>query len=106
MGELDATCTAPALAPARAPVPVVDGGEMQPPSRDGAPELEAPRRLGGGGGDAASHPPGRRRVVVVFPDAQRARLRGVGLSLTPGCHSIGYKEHTGCHKLNRVLAAK
>jgi ACS family sodium-dependent inorganic phosphate cotransporter len=32
-------------------------------------------------------------------------LSKAGVALTPGCHSICYMGHTGCHQLSRVLTA-
>ena len=42
-----------------------------------------------------------RYTALVDPYVLRLAVcfRDVGLSLTPGCHSIGYMDHTGCHEL-------
>jgi hypothetical protein len=43
-----------------------------------------------------------RRVVTHGWVSDWSHARRV---VTPGCHSIGYMEHTGYHRLNRVLTA-
>jgi hypothetical protein len=80
MGNLESTCTAPHVGGVRARV---TGEEIHQKILLQIPPLLC--RAGGGrlNGDD-----------VQGAEVPESRVR------TPGCHSIGYMDHTGCHQLN------